>query len=92
MNRFILSFVVLTSSLVAFSNKPVSPEKIVAQHLITEYQLSASDIASLEITSQHIDKTTGVHYMYLRQSHNGLPIFNAVANYALLGSKLVNSR
>ena len=91
MNRFILSFVILTISLVAFSNKSVSPEKIVAQHLITEYQLSAADISSLEITSQHTDKTTGVRYMYLRQTHNGLPIFNAVANYALLGSKVVNS-
>ncbi len=46
-------------------------------------QLEAADVAGLVVTDQHTDATTGVTYVYMRQSVAGLEVLGTEANVAV---------
>jgi|GEM_PF-332912 len=43
-------------------------------------EMIESDIAEYEITSYHTSQRSGITHYYLRQTHNGIPVYNAVMN------------
>ncbi len=61
------------------------PAQVVAGWLGSQrevLELSAGDVAAWSITNMSTDRK-GVTYVYIRQEVNGLPVFSAVANFAL---------
>ncbi|MGH1339333.1 MAG: T9SS-dependent M36 family metallopeptidase [Aureispira sp.] len=52
--------------------------------------LERSDVNSWIISSQHRSKQSGVTHVYIQQTHQGIPLFNGVANFALKDGKVVS--
>ena len=52
--------------------------------------LPLSDVADWKISSQHLSKSSDVHYLYLQQQHKGIPIVNGTASIALRAGKVVS--
>jgi extracellular elastinolytic metalloproteinase len=48
--------------------------------------LSEQDLASPAITSQYTDAATGLTHVYLRQRHQGIEVYGAVANVTVAGN------
>ncbi len=46
-------------------------------------EMIESDIAEYEITSYHTSQRSGITHYYLRQTHQGIPVYNAVMNVHL---------
>ncbi len=54
-----------------------------------KYGLSESDIKNWAITSQSFSKKIQVTHVYIRQTVNGIPISNGLANFALKNNEVV---
>jgi hypothetical protein len=48
--------------------------------------LTRADVSSVEVTSSYTSRHNGVTHVYVRQQHEGLPVFNAVGGVHLLPS------
>ena len=48
--------------------------------------LSAQDLASPAVTSHYTDAATGLTHVYLRQRHQGIEVYGAVANVTVAGN------
>ena len=55
---------------------------------ISKNLISTDDLADLDISSQHFSKSTNVEHVYVQQTYQGIPIFNALGNFALQGGKV----
>ena len=53
-------------------------------------QLDASDIQGWIISSQHRSQQSGVQHVYIQQTHQNIPLFNGIANFALKDGKVVS--
>ena len=51
--------------------------------------LSEKDIQNWEITSQSFDKKTNATHVYIRQTINGIPISNGLANFAVKNGEVI---
>lgn len=56
-----------------------------------DLNLTQTDIQDWEITSQHTDENFGITYKYLRQRHDGVSIYNAVATFAEFEERVILS-
>lgn len=54
-------------------------------------ELTDADIQDWEIYSQHTDEKFGITYKYLRQKHDNVPVYNAVATFAEMNSQVILS-
>jgi Zn-dependent metalloprotease len=50
---------------------------------VDKFGLAKSDVQNWIITSQHDSKQFDITYAYIQQTYNGIPVFNAVANFAI---------
>jgi len=66
-----------TNILAQNSNKQIELDKILNAKS-NQLDLLATDVADYEITHQHLSKKSGIEHYYLRQQHNGIPIFDGV--------------
>ncbi len=53
-----------------------------------ELHLTSEDITGWTITNHHKSKQSGATHVYIRQMHQGIPVFNGVANFALKDGKV----
>ncbi|MEZ4826755.1 MAG: T9SS-dependent M36 family metallopeptidase [Bacteroidia bacterium] len=49
-----------------------------------------SDVAEWEITDQFSSRHNGLTHVHIRQIYNGIPVYNAVANFAIKEGKVVS--
>ncbi|MBZ9652301.1 T9SS-dependent M36 family metallopeptidase [Psychroflexus montanilacus] len=49
----------------------------------SEHQLSTSDFSDIVMNSKHTSKSIGADLVYVQQSFNGIPIFNAIGSFAI---------
>lgn len=56
-----------------------------------DLNLTPADIQDWEITNEHTEEIFGITYRYLRQRHEGISIFNAVATFAELDGRIILS-
>lgn len=56
----------------------------------TELGLEASDIQDWIIYDSHTSKQSGADYVYIRQLHQGIEVFNGVANFAIKEGKVLH--
>lgn len=52
--------------------------------------LETADVQNWIISSQHVSKQSGVTHVYIQQTHQGIPLFNGVANFALKNGQVVS--
>lgn len=52
--------------------------------------LSQEALAAWRVSSEHTSSSSGVHYVYLQQVHQGLPIINGTASIALHQGKVAH--
>ncbi|MDC0230915.1 T9SS-dependent M36 family metallopeptidase [Aureispira] len=62
-------------------------QKFVNEHSL-EQGLTHTDLTNWVITSQHTSKQSGATYVYIQQTHLGIPVANGVSNFALKNSKV----
>lgn len=70
-----------------------NPSTVVQQFLDknhVEQKLTKQDITNWKITNQHTSNTSGVTHLYIQQEHQGIPVSNGVANFALKEGKVVS--
>jgi len=63
-----------------------SCEDLVAKYLAEhkeELKLTDKDVQNWVIYDKHTSKKSGVEHVYIRQHHEGIELFNAVANFAI---------
>lgn len=51
---------------------------------------TAADISNWEVTDQHISQKSQVEHVYIRQTLQGLPVYNGVANFAIKDGKVLH--
>lgn len=79
----------LAAPLIAEPPSPMAPEQARALALETvaeraaDFGLREADVADLVVSDQHSAHHTGVTYVYLRQRHQGIEVYNAILNLAL---------
>lgn len=54
-----------------------------------EWSLEKDDIKEFEITDRYTSKHNGVTHLYIKQLHNGIPVFNAITNFNIQKGKLL---
>ncbi|MDX2250141.1 MAG: T9SS-dependent M36 family metallopeptidase [Bacteroidia bacterium] len=64
------------------------------QNYLQSYAESAgftpADVQSWEITDEYTSRHNGLTHVHIRQLYNGIPVYNAVANFAIRGGKVLN--
>ncbi len=65
----------------------------VLNHLAEQSELNESDIANPIVTDQYTTQHLGVTHVYLRQQHEGIPVYNANMNFNVYqkSGKLISS-
>ena len=80
MRRAFILFTLLVAGCWAFGQQ----ERQLVQDYLTEnsaqWGLTEADISDWIVTDNVLSKHNGVRHLYIQQTHNGLPVFNAVAN------------
>lgn len=56
----------------------------------SDYGLSETDITGWTITDHVVSKHNGVEHVYIQQTHQGIPVYNAVANFNLWQGRVLN--
>lgn len=70
-----------------------NPSTVIQQFLDknhAEQELTQQDISNWSITSHHTSNTSGVTHVYIQQEHQGIPVSNGVANFALKDGKVLS--
>lgn len=57
----------------------------------SSFNLSKNDVENVKISSSHSSKTTGISYVYLSQSYNDIPVYNAIFNLSIKNGKVFHS-
>jgi PKD repeat protein len=68
-----------------------SPTEIIQAFLDQKQQelnLTVEDTKNWVITSHHTSKQSGATHVYIQQVHQGIPVFNGIANFALKDKKV----
>lgn len=52
--------------------------------------LTPADVQSWEITDEYTSRHNGLTHMHIRQLYQGIPVYNAVANFAMKEGKILN--
>lgn len=84
-----LFFAAFLFSVPAFGQKS---KKSIQNYLNThqnELELSKSDLSNWEIINEHTSDKDEITYTYVRQTINGVPVYNAIANFASAKGKLI---
>ena len=53
--------------------------------------LSAANVQEAFVSKTFTDKSSGIEYVYLQQTHKGIPVYNRIKTLAFKGDKLVYS-
>ncbi len=89
MNRIILSSVmVLLYSLTFAQSTQRQIQSYLDRHAA---ELELGDQKQWEITDSHTDETSKITYVYVRQLHNKLPIYNGLATFAISEDNVILS-
>ncbi|MFD0932025.1 T9SS-dependent M36 family metallopeptidase [Psychroflexus salinarum] len=54
--------------------------------------LLLNDFSDLKLNSKHFSKSTDVNHIYVQQTYSGIPIFNAIGNFALRNNEIVYAK
>lgn len=54
------------------------------------YGLTEADVTGWVVTDHVVTKHNGVEHVYIQQTHQGIPVFNAVANFNLWEGSVLN--
>lgn len=90
MRRTILLLTLVTgfSFLYAQSYKDLVGNYLLEQH--SNYGLNEADIDGWIVTDHVKSKHNGVEHVYIQQTHQGIPVFNAVANANIWQGRVLN--
>ena len=72
----------------AFSQNTESIIRNYLQEHRAELRLTQADVTNWKITDQHTTKHNQVTHVYIVQTHNNIPVFNGVANFAIQNGKV----
>ena len=56
----------------------------------TKFEVSSQDIANLKVYDQVYSKHNKVTHVYAVQRHNGIEVYNAIANFAIKNNAVVH--
>ena len=84
----LLSFLLSAATLHAQNTSTVIQQFLDKNH--KEQNLTSQDILHWSITSHHTSSTSGVTHVYIQQEHQGIPVSNGIANFALKDSKVLS--
>jgi uncharacterized repeat protein (TIGR01451 family) len=85
-NATLLSLFVLLFSVGLWAQAD-QPMQILDNYLKVNYErlgLTSTDVANYEISSELVSKHNKLSHLYLQQSHDGIPVFNAILNANIL--------
>ncbi len=94
LRRIILSTLVLMASILAFNPTQAQEDntsQVIDRFLLqyaSENGLTPLDVSGWEITSQSTSTLSGATYIYIRQKHQGVPVYNGVANFTLVDGSI----
>ncbi len=69
------------------------PEAVVRTYLLdnrAKLGLSADDVEQWRVTDRSTSRTSGTTFIYIQQTANGLPVHNAVANFAVRDGRVLH--
>lgn len=84
----ILGLLLSTVTLLGQNSSTVIQQFLDKNHV--EQKLTKQDISNWSITSHHTSNTSGVTHIYIQQEHQGIPVSNGVANFALKEGKVLS--
>ncbi len=86
----LILFVSFFSSISLFAqNSTEIIQQFLDQHH-AEQQLTKADVSDWVISSHSKSKASGATHIYIQQQHQGIPVSNGVANFALKEGKVVS--
>ncbi len=56
----------------------------------SEYGLKEADITGWVVSDHVVSKHNGVEHVYIQQTHQGLPVYNAIANFNIWQGRVLN--
>ena len=80
----VISFLILGCCLVCTNSYAQQTRSVIERYLIqnqSDLELSNSEIENWLIYDQHSDESLGLTYTYIQQTHEQIPVYNAVANF-----------
>jgi len=83
MKRTLLTSALLLLCTLAFAQSTQQKIQTYLTQNSNELGLDKDQLKSWEITDSHTDEKTKITYVYIRQSRNGVPIYNGLANFAI---------
>lgn len=84
----LLSFLLGTVTLLG-QNSSTIIQQFLDKHY-AEQKLTQQDINNWSITSHHTSNTSGVTHVYIQQEHQGIPVSNGIANFAIKDGKVLS--
>ncbi len=92
MKKSFIVFVYLLCSIATFGQQN---KKILTSYLnenSDKLQLSKADIQGLIVTNEAYSERSKITHVYIQQTYNGIPIFNAVGNLAIREGKVIHAK
>jgi PKD repeat protein len=90
MKQFAFTILGLLLSTALFGQNPSTVIQQFLDENYAEQKLTKQDINNWSITSHHTSNTSGVTHVYIQQEHQGIPVSNGVANFALKDGKVLS--
>ncbi|MEL6131899.1 MAG: hypothetical protein AAFR59_00905, partial [Bacteroidota bacterium] len=59
------------------------------ERYVETHDAQLSDVQGYNITDQFVSKHNGVTHLHIRQAHQGIEVYNAVANFAIKNGNIV---
>lgn len=85
-----LAFLMMLGSVQSFSQGTTEVIQAFLNAHSASQGLTPEDIAQWNISSQHKSSTSGVQHVYIQQEYQGVPVYNAIANFALKDQKVIS--
>lgn len=85
-NALLVAAMLAVPSLAAAQQAPLDRALAALTTTAARQGLSAQDLASPAVTSHYTDAATGLTHVYLRQRHQGIEVYGAVANVTVAGN------
>lgn len=71
-----------------FAQSPTEIIQTFLEEKRSELNLTSEDIKTWTITSHHKSKQSGATHLYIQQLHQGIPVFNGLANFSIKDGKI----
>lgn len=66
--------------------------KLIKTYLAQEQvqkKMSSDDFSDINVSSIHFSKSTSLNHVYVQQAYQGIPIFNAIGNFAIKNNEVM---